>query len=91
MIGLAVTWAARHGARVGVYALALQAGAWANIARGAYRDRRSLGDRRSDSSLYAAACVVAKTPEAIGAIRFARNRLAGRNTPLIEYRRVGGA
>jgi hypothetical protein len=90
-IGIAIAVLARHEARVGACALALQAGAWTNIAMGAYRNRRSLGDPRSDSALYAVACIVTKTPEALGAIKFARNRLAGRQTPLIEYRRVGKA
>lgn len=89
--GFAVARLSHDGRWVGVSALALQAGAWANIALGAYRDRRSLGDPRSDSALYAAACIVAKTPEALGALRFAKNRLAGRQTPLIEYRRAGKA
>jgi GT2 family glycosyltransferase len=68
--------------------LALQAVAWAKITASAYNSRLALGDSRADSALYAAACAIGKTPEGIGVLKFARNRLTGRQSALIEYRRA---
>lgn len=73
---------------VALAAFSLLALAWLKIGSGSYRSRRSLGDSRGDSALYAAACVVAKVPEALGVMKFAGQRLAGRSPQLIEYRRV---
>jgi GT2 family glycosyltransferase len=65
----------------------LQLSAWLKIAVSAYRDRRSLGDPSSDSALYAGGCIVSKAPEALGVLMYERNRRAGRQSGLIEYRR----
>jgi hypothetical protein len=74
------------GTPITLSALALLGLAWLRIAAGSYRERRTLGNSPGDSALYAASCVVAKMPEALGALKFAANRLAGRQSRLIEYR-----
>jgi hypothetical protein len=75
------------GGPVALVALSLLGLAWLKIAAGGYRYRRRLGDPRADSALYGASCVVAKLPEAVGVLKFVRDRLAGRRPQLIEYRR----
>jgi GT2 family glycosyltransferase len=72
---------------IGIGSVVLQLSAWLKVGLGAYRGRRSLGDPSSDSALYAGSCIVSKAPEALGVLVFERNRRAGRQTDLIEYRR----
>ena len=70
--------------RVGV---ATQLAAFAKVGVGAYRYRRRAGDDLENATLYATFCIIGKTPEALGAFRYAINRLRGKHTGLIEYRR----
>lgn len=51
-----------------------------------YLRARSDGMSRTVARLYAAACVTAKFPQALGQIRFCLGRLAGRPSRLIEYK-----
>ena len=53
-----------------------------------YRRARQEGLGRADARLYAAACVVAKFPQALGQIRFLGGILAGRRSRLIEYKPI---
>jgi GT2 family glycosyltransferase len=54
-----------------------------------YSSRRHVGDSRADSALYAASLVLGKHPEAVGVLKYLRDRLGGRRRGLIEYRAVG--
>lgn len=47
--------------------------------------RRHHGDTAANSLLYAASCVVAKWPQAIGSLEYYWNRMRGSQTQLIEY------
>lgn len=51
----------------------------------AYRYRLSLNNSRQDSMLYSAFTMLAKFPESQGALLYARNRILGRVSTLIEY------
>jgi glycosyltransferase involved in cell wall biosynthesis len=52
-----------------------------------YRSERRRGDRSTeDARLYAAACVLAKVPEAVGVITYLTNRLLSRPSTLLEYK-----
>lgn len=51
-----------------------------------YLRARRDGMNRADARLYAAACVVAKFPQALGQIRFSMGRIARRPSRLIEYK-----
>lgn len=53
---------------------------------GALRTRLRLGNDFATSCLYAGFCVLAKFPEAQGALRYFANRLSGKKTALIEYK-----
>jgi hypothetical protein len=57
---------------------------WLRITRRTRPPGWSPGDRR----LYAASCVLAKFPQALGLIRFWLGRLTGRRSRLIEYKTV---
>jgi GT2 family glycosyltransferase len=48
--------------------------------------RQRLGDGVTDAALYAAFCVLAKFPEALGIAKYAWNRMRGRRSKLIEYK-----
>ncbi|MCO6045353.1 glycosyltransferase [Aeoliella sp. ICT_H6.2] len=61
------------------FAYAIQ---WARIAR--YRMRQH-GDPLADAFLYAASCIVANWPTAIGSLKYIGNRLRGSRSQLIEY------
>jgi glycosyltransferase involved in cell wall biosynthesis len=66
--------------------LAVPLAGWVKVGFSGYASRRRLGDGVSDAALFGAACVITKTPEAFGVIKYATNRLRRRATPLIEYR-----
>ena len=51
-----------------------------------YRTHRRRGRWPRDARLYATFVVLGKLPQAIGQLRYARNRRAGRRTALIEYK-----
>lgn len=51
-----------------------------------FRYRRGRGDSTDTALLYATHTVVGKLAEAVGVVRFHRNRLLGRQTRLIEYK-----
>lgn len=52
-----------------------------------YRSERKSGGRSvDDARLYAAACVLAKVPEAVGVITYLTNRLRNRPSTLLEYK-----
>ncbi len=55
---------------------------WARV----YRHRRSRGDPPEDAALYATATSLGKVAEMQGMARFARTRLAGRPSRIIEHR-----
>jgi GT2 family glycosyltransferase len=56
---------------------------------GARRYRvQSCGDRAREASLYATYCVLGKVPQAVGILQFHANRLRGRQSRLIEYKRA---
>jgi GT2 family glycosyltransferase len=75
-----------NASQIALGAIALLAVAWLKVGASSYRDRRRVGDPRPDCALYGVSCVVAKLPEALGVLKFARNRLTGRRAQLIEYR-----
>ncbi|MFP4145148.1 MAG: glycosyltransferase family 2 protein [Phycisphaeraceae bacterium] len=54
-----------------------------------YRGRRREGTPVRDAWLYAGFCLLGKVPEAIGAMKYALNRLRGRRSGLIEYKAAG--
>jgi hypothetical protein len=98
-------WAWGFVVPLAIVALALAGLAWwpAWIAAGAlllgyplmavkvYRGQRRRGRSPADARLYAAFVVVGKLPQAIGQLRYARNRRAGRRSALIEYKGAAGA
>lgn len=52
-----------------------------------YETKRPGGQRRpQDACLYAAACALGKTPEALGALTYLKNRMTGRGSKIIEYK-----
>lgn len=51
-----------------------------------YRQSRKRGLPHKHALAYAASCTMSKFPEVEGALRFARSKLAGKNTTLIEYK-----
>jgi glycosyltransferase involved in cell wall biosynthesis/GT2 family glycosyltransferase len=51
-----------------------------------YRCRRRFGSPPRDARLYAFFCVLAKFPQALGQLRYHRNRLLSRRGGLIEYK-----
>jgi glycosyltransferase involved in cell wall biosynthesis len=52
-----------------------------------YKSERKLGGRSAkDARLYAAACVLAKVPEAVGVLTYVTNRLRNRPSTLLEYK-----
>ena len=53
--------------------------------------RRDRGWASGDSGLFAAACVLGKVPQAIGAARYVAGRLGGRPSRIIEYKGGGAA
>lgn len=52
-----------------------------------FRYRRGLGSKPKHALLYASFIVVGKVPEALGVLTHVGNRLRGRRTALIEYKR----
>lgn len=48
---------------------------------------REHGDDADDASLYATYCVLGKLPQFVGTVQFHANRLRGRRSALIEYKR----
>lgn len=53
---------------------------------GAFRWRRRLGNNSQQSIIYAFFCIIAKLPEALGALKYYINRMLGRKVGLIEYK-----
>lgn len=51
-----------------------------------HRSRRRRGDERATAGLYARYCVLGKFPQAMGQLRYWRNRVFGRRNRLIEYK-----
>jgi hypothetical protein len=52
-----------------------------------YAGRRRMGEAVGDAAIYAAHCVLAKFPQALGQIIYYVNQLRGRHTRLIEHKR----
>jgi len=69
----------------GGLALALLLAYPAQMAR-IFLGRHRSGDTAPDAALYAAFCVHAKFPEALGIAKYAWNRIRGRRSQLIEYK-----
>jgi glycosyltransferase involved in cell wall biosynthesis len=59
--------------------------AWGVLGARVYRHRRRAGDTPADARLYAAFNLIGKMPEALGALRYARDAMGGRSR-LIEYK-----
>jgi hypothetical protein len=52
------------------------------------RNTTRRGISGTDANVYAASCTFSKFPEIFGQLKFLRNRLSGRRSKLIEYKRV---
>ncbi|MBX9628188.1 MAG: glycosyltransferase family 2 protein, partial [Gemmataceae bacterium] len=68
------------------WALVLLPLGYAALGAKVYCGRRRQGDPHRDARLYAAFCVLAKFPMAVGQARYHRDRLLGRAQTLIEYK-----
>jgi GT2 family glycosyltransferase len=70
---------------VGFLLIGLYGVSWLRIRRYRMRERK---DSSQDAGLYATYCVLGKLPQALGAVKFHWNRLRGRRSGLIEYKRA---
>jgi glycosyltransferase involved in cell wall biosynthesis/GT2 family glycosyltransferase len=86
--GVVLPVVAALGAMVHPAALVLFAG-YPVLGLRAYRSRRRRGTTPADARLYAAFCVLAKFPMALGQAQYLVNRLRGRRAALIEYKHAG--